>query len=102
MLCVGLLGNDCLITEKLATVQITDTKTSISNSSINEMEIRHANQENSKDIKGHVIISLAIIVLISVALYITLTIQQRSKIPSASITNRKTSFENIEEQCFKK
>lgn len=66
------------------------------------MEIRHANRENSKDVKHHVIISLAIIVLILFALYITLTVQQRSKIPSASITNRQTSFANIEEQCFKK
>lgn len=51
--------------------------------------------------QGHVIISLAILVIILLAMYITLTLQQRSKILSASITNRQTSLEHIKQQCFK-
>lgn len=96
-----LLVNELFIAERFVTVPSTDSKTSVSNGSRNEMGIRDENPENSEDIKDHVIISLAILVIILLAMYITLTLQQRSKIPSASITNRQTSLENIEQQCFK-
>lgn len=66
------------------------------------MEIRRRNTDISQDIKDHVIISLAILVLILLALYIKLTVKQRSNIPQDSITNEKTRVENIEQQCFKK
>lgn len=66
------------------------------------MEIRRRNTDISQDIKDHVIISLAILVLILLALYIGLTVKQRSNIPQNSITNEKTRVENIEQQCFKK
>lgn len=66
------------------------------------MEIRRRNTDISQDIKDHVIISLAILVLILLALYIRLTVKQRSNIPQDSITNEKTRVENIEQQCFKK
>lgn len=66
------------------------------------MEIRRRNTDISQDIKDHVIISLAILVLILLALYIGLTVKQRSNIPQDSITNEKTRVENIEQQCFKK
>lgn len=66
------------------------------------MEIRRRNTDISQDIKDHVIISLAILVLILLALYIRLTVKQRSNIPQNSITNEKTRVENIEQQCFKK
>lgn len=71
----------------LATAPFSDSKTSISNGSMNEMEIRGTNLENSEYIKEHVIISLAILVLILLALYLILTVQQHSKIPRASIAN---------------
>lgn len=96
-----LLVNELFIAERFVTVPSTDSKTSVSNGSRNEMGIRDENPENPEDIKDHVIISLAILVIILLAMYITLTLQQRSKIPSASITNRQTSLENIEQQCFK-
>lgn len=82
-----MFSNGLLIAEMLATAPSTDSKTSISNDSRNEMEIRGTNPENSEYIKDHVIISLAILALILLALYIALTVQQRSKIPRASITN---------------
>lgn len=66
------------------------------------MEIRRRNTDISQDIKDHVIMSLAILVLILLALYIGLTVKQRSNIPQNSITNEKTRVENIEQQCFKK
>lgn len=66
------------------------------------MEIRRRNTDISQDIKDHVIMSLAILVLILLALYIRLTVKQRSNIPQNSITNEKTRVENIEQQCFKK
>lgn len=66
------------------------------------MEIRRINTDISQDIKDHVIMSLAILVLILLALYIRLTVKQRSNIPQDSITNEKTRVENIEQQCFKK
>lgn len=66
------------------------------------MEIRRRNTDISQDIKDHVIMSLAILVLILLALYIRLTVKQRSNIPQDSITNEKTRVENIEQQCFKK
>lgn len=66
------------------------------------MEIRRRNTDISQDIKDHVIISLAILVLILLALYIKLTVKQRSNIPQDSITNEQTRVENIEQQCFKK
>lgn len=66
------------------------------------MEIRRRNTDISQDIKDHVIISLAILVLILLALYIGLTVKQRSNIPQDSITNEQTRVENIEHQCFKK
>lgn len=66
------------------------------------MEIRRRNTDISQDIKDHVIISLAILVLILLALYIGLTVRQRSNIPQDSITNEQTRVENIEHQCFKK
>lgn len=66
------------------------------------MEIRRRNTDISQDIKDHVIISLAILVLILLALYIRLTVKQRSNIPQDSITNEQTRVENIEQQCFKK
>lgn len=66
------------------------------------MEIRRRNTDISQDIKDHVIISLAILVLILLALYIKLTVKQRSNIPQDSITNEQTRVENIEHQCFKK
>lgn len=66
------------------------------------MEIRRRNTDISQDIKDHVIISLAILVLILLALYIGLTVKQRSNIPQDSITNEQTRVENIEQQCFKK
>lgn len=66
------------------------------------MEIRRRNTDISQDIKDHVIMSLAILVLILLALYIGLTVKQRSNIPQDSITNEKTRVENIEQQCFKK
>lgn len=66
------------------------------------MEIRRRNTDISQDIKDHVIMSLAILVLILLALYIKLTVKQRSNIPQDSITNEKTRVENIEQQCFKK
>lgn len=82
-----MFSNGLLIAEMLATAPSIDSKTSISNDSRNEMEIRGTNPENSEYIKDHVIISLAILALILLALYIALTVQQRSKIPQASITN---------------
>lgn len=66
------------------------------------MEIRRRNTDISQDIKDHVIMSLAILVLILLALYIRLTVKQRSNIPQDSITNEKTRVENNEQQCFKK
>lgn len=66
------------------------------------MEIRRRNTDISQDIKDHVIISLAILVLILLALYIKLTVKQRSNIPQDSIPNEQTRVENIEQQCFKK
>lgn len=66
------------------------------------MEIRRRNTDISQDIKDHVIMSLAILVLILLALYIRLTVKQRSNIPQDSITNEKTRVENIEQQCFRK
>lgn len=66
------------------------------------MEIRRRNTDISQDIKDHVIMSLAILVLILLALYIRLTVKQRSNIPQNSITNEKTRVENNEQQCFKK
>lgn len=66
------------------------------------MEIRRRNTDISQDIKDHVIISLAILVLILLALYIGLTVKQSSNIPQDSITNEQTRVENIEHQCFKK
>lgn len=66
------------------------------------MEIRRRNTDISQDIKDHVIMSLAILVLILLALYIRLTVKQRSNIPQDSITNEQTRVENIEQQCFKK
>lgn len=66
------------------------------------MEIRRRNTDISQDIQDHVIMSLAILVLILLALYIRLTVKQRSNIPQDSITNEKTRVENIEQQCFKK
>lgn len=66
------------------------------------MEIRRRNTDISQDIKDHVIMSLAILVLILLALYIRLTVKQRSNIPQDSITNEQTRVENIEHQCFKK
>lgn len=66
------------------------------------MEIRRRNTDISQDIKDHVIISLAILVLILLALYIGLTVKQRPNIPQDSITNEQTRVENIEQQCFKK
>lgn len=66
------------------------------------MEIRRRNTDISQDIKDHVIISLAILALILLALYIKLTVKQRSNIPQDSITNEQTRVENIEQQCFKK
>lgn len=66
------------------------------------MEIRRRNTDISQDIKDHVIMSLAILVLILLALYIKLTVKQRSNIPQDSITNEQTRVENIEQQCFKK
>lgn len=66
------------------------------------MEIRRRNTDISQDIKDHVIMSLAILVLILLALYIGLTVKQRSNIPQDSITNEQTRVENIEHQCFKK
>lgn len=71
----------------LATAPFSDSKTSISNGSMNEMEIGGTNLENSEYIKDHVIISLAILVLILLALYLILTVQQHSKLPRASIAN---------------
>lgn len=91
---VYLFNNDRLITEKVATVQLSDSKTSISNSSIKKWKY-------VMQIKRTLIISMTMLLSVLSALYITLNVQQRSKIPSASITNRKTSFENIEERCFK-
>lgn len=53
------------------------------------MEIRRRNTDISQDIKDHIIISLAILVLILLALYISLTVKQRSQIhvQQDSVTN---------------
>lgn len=56
-----------------------------------------------QDIKEHVIISLASLVLILLVLYISLIVKQRSQIhiPQDSITNEQNRLENNEQQCFK-
>lgn len=68
------------------------------------MEIHRRNTDIFQDIKDHAIISLAILVLILLALYISLTVKQRSQIhvPQDSITNEQTRLENIYTAVFQK